>query len=198
MTLRYVIASTGRSGSNWIAKVLSDCGLRCGNEKYWNPEGHHEPNLMGDSSWMSAPDLRRRPGLVRVHQVRHPLDVARSLAGGWRWDDAYGRIRRKYLPDLTGEPLIDAPKIVLQWNKMIEPHCERQWQVEAIDEDDILWLAGKIGAQVEVDHVAEVLNSVPTTIRQHDSRRDLRWEDFPDVIDREALMLMALRYGYSL
>lgn len=194
MAPRYVVASTGRSGSGWIAKVLTDAGLNCGHERWWNPYGIHDDDLLGDSSWMAAYDLDGYDGIV-VHQTRHPLDVVRSLAGGWSRHDDYAPRRLAHL-DPDPDPLVEAMRIVLGWNRQIAEHADLHWQVEMIAASDLVDLAGRLGAPISVSAAVRAIMGTPTTFNRHDSCRDLGWDDLPDVFERVELAQMCADYGY--
>jgi len=82
---KFVIVGTGRSGSTYISKLLTNAGIPCGGESWWNPRMRrddrgrwdHRP-IVGDSSCCAlAQGLDGYEGMV-FHQIRHPLDVIRS------------------------------------------------------------------------------------------------------------------------
>lgn len=195
MTPRYVVASTGRSGSGWIAKVLTDCGLACGHERWWNPFGVRDHTLLGDSSWMAAFDLDDFDGLV-VHQVRHPLDVVRSLVGGWSKVDEYAPHRLAHL-EPSGDDLVDAMRIVLGWNEQIAEHADTTWRVEDVEALHVAWLGNAIGEPVAIATAERALAATPRTYNRHQSRRGLTWADLPDVPELGALLALAAFHGYE-
>jgi hypothetical protein len=112
INLRYVVTGTGRSGTVYLANLLTKCGVPCGHESIFTPWGLEEararlegrteahvsaisrescgdwaPNpreLVADSSYMAAPFLDQ-PILQEatiLHIVRHPLDVINSFVVG--------------------------------------------------------------------------------------------------------------------
>lgn len=99
--IRYVVAGLPRSGTKYIAKVLSGLGLDCGHENYFRLEQcistRPVDGVWGDSSWMVAPYIYRLPpGTIVFHQLRDPLKVLNSNLpiGGdsyfRTWDESAG------------------------------------------------------------------------------------------------------------
>ena len=107
--LRFVVTGAGRSGTGYIARILTAAGVPTGHEDWFGPvPGLRGPEtvtratiwmklkapgsrfrvelrrrrggLVGDSSWLAVPHLPRFRGLVYL-QVRHPLKVIGSLVG---------------------------------------------------------------------------------------------------------------------
>lgn len=80
----FVVTGCARSGTTYLAVLLSGLGLRVGHEVLFGPrtrgfegwQGQH-----GDSSWLAAPFLGELGDALVLHQVRHPLKVVRSLVG---------------------------------------------------------------------------------------------------------------------
>jgi hypothetical protein len=110
--LQYVVTGTGRSGTVYLANLLTKCGLPCGHECIFTPWGLEEAlarlqgrsavqvsamsvescgdwfqgagDVVADSSYMAAPFLD--PAVLRdariIHVVRHPMDVINSFVIG--------------------------------------------------------------------------------------------------------------------
>lgn len=93
---RFVVAGCSRSGTTYMAKLLSALGFPCGHERIFNIwriagiDGFSDPMTyffdgdasQGDASFLSVPYLDQLPqGTVVLHQVRNPLDVIRSHMG---------------------------------------------------------------------------------------------------------------------
>jgi hypothetical protein len=101
---RFVIAGCSRSGTTYMAKLLSAIGCDCGHERIFNIcriEGEwgfsepmsafYEPKAkQGDASFLSIPYIDRLPeATVVLHQVRNPLAVIRSHMGMRFFADPY-------------------------------------------------------------------------------------------------------------
>jgi hypothetical protein len=88
--IAYVVAATPRSGTQYVAEVLTRLGLNCSHEKYFffDRDGKGFPDgsaVCGESSSHAAPHLPKTPEHVVVfHQVRNPVRVIQShLDLGW-------------------------------------------------------------------------------------------------------------------
>jgi hypothetical protein len=110
--LRYVVTGTGRSGTVYLARLLTAAAIPCGHESIFTPGGIDEararlegrlpidvsaisvescgdwlPNadeLVADSSYMAAPYIHTDllEGTRIIHAVRHPLAVINSFVLG--------------------------------------------------------------------------------------------------------------------
>jgi hypothetical protein len=110
--LQYVVTGTGRSGTVYLANLLTKCGLPCGHECVFTPWGLDEAlarlegqaairvsaiavescgdwlggvgGLVADSSYMAAPFLDHAVlhEAHILHVVRHPMDVINSFVIG--------------------------------------------------------------------------------------------------------------------
>ena len=110
--LQYIVTGTGRSGTVYLANLLTKCGLPCGHESVFTPWGLDEAlarldgrspiqvsaislascgdwfadasNLVADSSYMAAPFLGHAvlQDVQVLHIVRHPMDVINSFVIG--------------------------------------------------------------------------------------------------------------------
>ncbi len=91
-TPAFVVTGCGRSGTGYIAALLSALGHPCGHERVFTPWITRVPALVsgsGDASWLAAPFVRGLPvGTVVLHQVRDPRAVVRSLLGIGFFDPA--------------------------------------------------------------------------------------------------------------
>ena len=81
----FVVTGCARSGTAYIARLLTALGIECGHEAVFTPYTRHFDGfgaVRGDSSWLAVPFLDELPaGTVVLHQVRHPDAVVRSLIG---------------------------------------------------------------------------------------------------------------------
>ncbi len=108
---RFVVSSTGRSGTHRIDKLLRLCGFSCGHEQIFTREWTLQyvrgetpfqlpewpNNLSGDASRYSPPAVKDLPEDVLVlHQVRHPVDTIKSFLA-LRWLDKYVESEQGYM-----------------------------------------------------------------------------------------------------
>ena len=113
--IRYLVASFPRSGTKYIAKVLTELGQNCGHEKHFTSSMggsgtvylDNGPDVWGDASWMATPLVSKLPsGTVVFHQLRDPIKVLNSnLPPGGdsyfrTWDENAG---------LKSDPLYNKP-----------------------------------------------------------------------------------------
>jgi hypothetical protein len=114
MTLDVLVTGTGRSGTVYMAKVLTAAGVPCGHESMFTPEpaamvkerwqGDAPPRLSqrsqdastadwvdvgtlrADASYMAVPYLAELPTTISlIHTVRHPLLVISSFVDDMRY-----------------------------------------------------------------------------------------------------------------
>jgi hypothetical protein len=82
--MKFVVMGTGRCGTGYMSKILTDTSLRCGHEDIFTVQGpKYGADLDGDSSWLAVPYLDTLSDHIKVvHIVRNPLKVFRS----WLFD----------------------------------------------------------------------------------------------------------------
>ncbi len=113
--LHYLVTGTGRSGTVYLANVLTAAGIPCGHESIFTPGGIKEArarlkgtspievswisrescgnwmpcpaDLVAESSYLAAPYLRDRllQGTRIIHAVRNPMQVINSFVVGLRY-----------------------------------------------------------------------------------------------------------------
>lgn len=198
---RFTILSTGRSGTRYAARLLTESGIKTGHEAWWNPyERRATTRLVGEVSWCATFHLEGYQGHV-FHQIRDPLKVVASLATteldpSWQATDnrLFYEWRRQSI-GMTGDPIIDAMGVVLHWTRESERSSEWSYRVEDLDEATILEIAERAGLRVDWTKVRAALRAVPTTTnrRKHAS---IAWSDLPDGAVKAELLEIAGRYGY--
>lgn len=187
-----VIIGSGRSGSGYIAQVLSAAGIPCGHENWWNPHGDRAEGLLVDSSWCAVGHLDGYQGAV-FHQVRHPLSAISSLAAHPDWGP-YAEWR--------GYPTIEdqaelAMLTYVDWNQRCELLASQSWKVEGLGSSAIWAVADAVGVGVSAEDVFAALASVPRNVNDHGTATRFTWATLPDNRYKPAVMAMAERYGYE-
>lgn len=102
MLPKFVVTGCSRSGTKYMAKLLSEIGHKCSHERIFNfyrfrtLTGQQEnffkdfTELQGDSSSDAVLFFNELPfGTIILHQVRHPISVIRSLMGIRFFADPY-------------------------------------------------------------------------------------------------------------
>jgi hypothetical protein len=194
---RFIIVSTGRAGSKYVANLLSELGVACGHERVYTPLGPRYKFLVrGDSSWLAVPYLAEYQGIV-LHQVRNPLSVIASLLSIGFFSRDINRFtdfsRRYFTP--TGDELVDCMNWYTEWNSRCEKYATIRYKIEDIQNElPKIFLA--LGKPVP-DAFIEAVNKLPTNINSLEARpKTMKWESLPDGKSKQKLSDMAIRYGY--
>lgn len=194
----FVVVGTGRSGSAYIAAVLSNAGLHCGHERWWNPDNDRTPGLIGDSSWLAVPHLGSYSGHI-LHQTRHPLKVLRSLWNGEikiPGDSPYLLYMAQFTKEWEGNWRHDTTRFVTQWLEEAETHSELTWRLEGITSDLIMQIGAIVGHPVNQETADAALATVATNLNQHRVTPDISWDDLPQIPEAPQLRELAARFGY--
>jgi hypothetical protein len=143
--LKIIATGTGRSGTGFIAKLLSSAGIKCGHERFFSHGGldkaeqiykKHWVGTIGESSWLAVPFLDSdllKDALI-IHVVRHPKKVIESMLRVVpEVTPEYHEFACQYIDGLEDiEGRIDqAAYRYLKLNQMIEAHTSHR--------DSILW-----------------------------------------------------------
>lgn len=205
-----LVLSAGRSGSGYIATVLTRAGLPCGHEAHYNLTGLHESDHRAESSWLALPRVEdgHFDGPV-VHQVRHPLSVLSSLANGILLrtrEQPYRRFREAHTsipaPPYTAPPsdwLTWFADHLLEWNE----RCQQQvadrggftYRVERLTTEDVLGMFELAGVTPDPRKVARAVRGTPNRINQHGGGPDVTWLDLP-ALQAVRLQRWAVSVGY--
>ncbi len=192
--LKFLIVGTLRSGSGYMASVLSRMGLACGHGWAYPPDQprrYPEVDLLGDASPTAAAWVPEFGGLV-LHQVRHPLAVIGSLLGA---PPTPGEGGYPFPHQRLG--LEEAIRYYVAWNQRCERHYGYlRYQVESVDRRLLQKVADLVGRSVDVALVEQALQAVPTNLRTRYARIRLDWDDLPAGPLRDPLVKIARRYGY--
>lgn len=133
MDLKYIIASTGHSGTVAMAKIFTQSGISCGHESIFNVGGLEEANkrlnnpklienstvsefhglknqeIIAESSFMSVPFLSEFKNSTIIHLVRNPMHVVKSWVtdinafDNIKTDNKYQQFIYKHLPELKND-----------------------------------------------------------------------------------------------
>lgn len=192
----FVIVGTGRSGTGYIARVLTASGVRCGHEGWWNL-GHPSVRfLKGDASWMATFRLDGYMGQI-FHQIRNPLLAMRSIAAvevAPHRDTPWYHYRSQFV-EFTGDPITDAVLVADRWLSKAEQLSEWTWRLEDVSADLIREIGRRVRRPVTIDpEVFEVERN-----EKHDLKIqtfDFDWGDLPARPETARVMKVAEQYGY--
>lgn len=200
--LKFIISSTGLSGTRWISQVFTALGLRCGHEFHlcakYMPRWH--PAIVAESSWASAPLL----GLFKCpvfHQVRHPLGFINSntkMVAVTPGDPSkFSQFWSRYCTDLDPSGGIrTAMQIYIQWNLMIEKHAVLRWRLEDLNGEVLSQACHLAGGQQTPDECQQTIARTPPSNSK--KKHTYTASDLPDCPELVELQDMAKRYGYEL
>jgi hypothetical protein len=142
---RFVIIGTGRCGTGYAARRLSDLGISCSHEAYFTPDGprlwnrRRAAGTRGDSSGLAPPFIQAGEMPV-VHLVRRPEDVIRSLHSiglfdpDFRaWHEPYVAFDERYF-DIGRDPFDACVRWYLEWNRRCERIAGLRVRIEHFEE----------------------------------------------------------------
>ena len=127
---RFVVAGCSRSGTTYMAELMSALGFQCGHERVfniWSITGLGDlidpmtaffdlGEKQGDASFLSIPYIDQLPkGTIVLHQVRNPLEVIQSHMGIRFFADPY--LPSMYLAN-------EHPRIL----GFLQTHCQEIWE----------------------------------------------------------------------
>jgi len=132
----FLITGCGRSGTGYIAALLTKAGIPCTHEGVFSSALFHPPHKAvlpdapwGEASWLAAPLIESLPPEVLVfHQIRNPVNVIRSLMirkffhPNRQRGSKYACYVRGVLGDKLDEkanPLVQCMAYWLEWNRLV-------------------------------------------------------------------------------
>lgn len=198
---KFLIASTGRSGSGYIAQVLTKAGIPCGHQDWFTrPKRSRRKNgLIGESSCFAVPHLSKFEGVI-FHQVRNPLHVLTSFYVNRERIKSVPEIwsfRKSFMPHRTGDDMRDFMAMIVNMNEEIDKYSVTGWRVEDAYGAHAVFIANMADVTVDFDTVNKAFDSVPPNWNKHHNSDYLTWDDIEDSPEKELLMKQAEGYGYS-
>lgn len=189
-----VIVGTGRSGTGYIAELLTSAGVKCGHENHWTVDNARRRPVPIDASWLAVgrDDL---PPLV-LAQYRDPLAVVSSLIanpehGPWVTE------RERLCGPLSGDPVADAMRVVATWGEAIADHRPQMaWRVEHMEPATLVGIALVLGHDVEHSTAVQAWCRVGTQTNTHGTTRKVRVSDLPATPDRRKVLALREAWGY--
>jgi hypothetical protein len=204
MTDRFVVTGCGRSGTTYLANLLTAAGVPCGHEEAysWAGPGRWRDGRLAESSWLAAAQLDAVDVPV-VLLVRHPLAVVRSLIsigyfGSAHQGDPTHRVLRQFAPGIYERWATPANRALAMWWALTEAalgRAELVLRLEQLDTDRLARLLRWAGhdpapAAAAYARVGRANQSRPRQVDQ------LRWETHDPVLATRARGL-AHALGYD-
>ena len=212
---RFLITGCGRSGTGYIAQLLSALGLPCGHEKIFSLPAVVREKLAwpetwpGDSSWLAVPFLDELPeGTAVLHQVRDPLAVVRSFARirFFEGKEPYRDFLERHLEGLAAcDPLEAGLRYWDEWNAKVEEaeHLEGlsylRYRLEEMSEELVCRLLDHLGHPYDPLRVREVVVTHSTNYNTRGDRAadsGITWASLPECAAKTSAAARAKRYGY--
>jgi hypothetical protein len=138
---RFIITGMGHSGTNWVAKNLRDCGVKCTHEAVYRMELQTGEwgDQQGEASWPAAMtlDMKQDPEVaVVLHQTRNPLKVSRTFMNGEKAMPMFA-FPRLEIPITEQDPQKRFGLFYARWNRIAERLKEKypeyhRYQVESL------------------------------------------------------------------
>lgn len=202
-----VITGCQRSGTAYIASLITACGYWCSHERLFRDGRYQElkPESI-ESSWAAAGYADRfttPPHLV--HQVRHPLSVIASCL-------ARGTFRGKLRPSARwaseiypgifqpeDSEIIRILRYWVEWNTLTEwASPDVRWRIEYLNAEELADILTGFGRPVTAERVAQAQKMIPIANAATSDVDPVTWDDLPVCKLTRRAMTMARRYGYEL
>lgn len=217
--ISFVVTGAGRSGTGYTAKVLSALGYPCLHEGIFDRAAavppvklfYDEPAVWGDSSWMVPPAYGSLPdGVLILHQVRNPVAVIRSHMGiqFFQKPNAYTRFALAHLTSVRADDyaVVKCMKLWVEWNRLAAAAAEmprfryHRYRLEDLSDSatgTLPYVAGLLDRVLGVDDIERALAAVPRGYNARERDRSVTWETLPNVEAKNAVLELALGYGYT-
>ena len=211
MVKRFLVTGCPRSGTGYAAALFRALGIRCGHEEVFGTEQvlAGEPVVWngfdGDSSWMAVPALPL-DGVVVLHQVRHPLEVIRSIVGT-RFLELVDRpnrprpvVRNRFASVVwrhakeVFEPETETERAAhfwRLWNERAEAHATFTYRLEDFDAGLLIHLCALLGFDVPQDQAEAALRTTSRRVNTRARDETVSWESIAPFLGE-----LPAHYGY--
>lgn len=170
----FFIVGPARSGTAYIAEVLTAAGVPTGHEDMFGKYGFDaRPELRGDSSWLAVPFLEDIPAVCPiVFQTRDPVKVVESnfrirfLQRDSKFDEFARAVLGARLP-AAAAPLERCVLYVVEWLEMIRLHQDRivlTRRLESLDASDVSAMGAAVGYPIEPERAADAIAAIPKNV----------------------------------
>lgn len=188
----FVIASTPRSGTAYMAQLLSKLGVACRHETYFDRD--RQTYFMdapeGCVSWLSVPFLANLPKETLIlHQVRNPVQTINSLIETHNYLKSLGPnmpFLRQHCPPLGRVPEVHFWQ---EWHKRIEDFAIFRYRVEEIPIEKILQLLNRSRTVQEIDDAKKTVTLDFNSYGPVSTH--VKWDELP-----LSVKALATKYGY--
>jgi len=204
--LKYIVTGTGRCGTGYMSKLMTNAGIACGHERIFTPGGMKNiparlkryPWLSADASWMAVPFLGKFPEAVVIHATRHPIDVLSSYRSihffrhvlNPRSSSPYARFIREHLPDilLYQNEVTAIAYWIVTWTRRIEQACGKRGRIVYPVESTLADLTRLLGAKS--------ITGISRTTNTRGRHKTLKQSDIVNPRVRAQFNALVQQYGY--
>lgn len=218
--LEFVVTGTGRSGTGYLSRLLNMLDVSCGHENVFHPFLRDDiiefsnNSFVGDSSWLAAPLLDQLSDSAWVfHQVRHPIEVARSFIGIGFFNNTPCSSHRPYLDFIRRHQSFDCIINEVErfmfhwvyWNQMVEINAKTNGlnycriKLEDMDAETFnIDVLTKIGKMSSIDRIQRAQVVLGTVTNSRSRETELSFDNLPrgEIFDR--FKALSLDYGYDI
>lgn len=176
---RFVVTGSGRSGTQYMAKLLSATGVRCGHESVYYDTGFLGwKKWEADSSWLAACFVPLNIPTVLV--VRHPLSVVRSWVETWLSHDPRTPrvpVLRKRFPEVYKYPK-PHDRALAQWlliNRTCRQHAVATYLLEEFSAAHLVSLLATVDRSITLQAATQATARVTGADRYAARRTGLKY-----------------------
>lgn len=195
--LKFVIASTPRSGTTFVSNVLNKLQVRAGHEGIFQVHGvagalrnnpHIKKKLEGDVSGFVNPYLKilGRKDIPVYHLIRHPVPSINSLLNFFQ---NHGQLQIGVL----SQPLwLAMAELWHYWHRELDQYCSpNTLRLENISED-LEWFAGDLSYDWSVEQIADAIEQASRGTSVAMKPQHITWDMLPKHIQE-----FAYRFDYK-
>lgn len=215
-----LIVGTGKCGTGYISKFLTEYGIPCGHESVFNPSmldfRKWNPNKKVESAWPAVYYLKQvrdhYKGIRIINIARNPLDVIKSLhrVGHWtreepyrKWSEKQYLYNKAYMASLPNDIARAAAWYVLLTSTAFK-YADATYKIELLTETDrMVLLLEKMGVdEINRDRIESIVSKIPKTYNSKMNRnkdKPLGWDRLSKLVPSELFYKVlgwADKYGY--
>lgn len=221
----FLITGCGRSGTQYITRVLRCHGLHVAHEGVFVPGMARHDDLAavfarewlhGEVSWFAAPYLDQVPDdWLVVHLVRNPIRVIRSWVALRLWEGQFTAsifVRRQLgwtsWFQASRSPIAASMEYWVAWNQLVREKRPTAWRLRiedfSTDARHMVALLHRIGlTETLIEHVEPNLRAVrkdvgSAVLAGKSLPLDIKLSTLPAGRTKELLVERALEFGYTL
>jgi hypothetical protein len=178
--------------------------VRCGHEKVYGIEQAWDGRPVdwsgadGDSSYLAVPFLPIDDAVV-LHQVRNPLEYARSVVGvnflgKERRGKPFAAVVERHAPEVyePDDPIQRAGVLWRVWNTQAEANADITYRIEDLDVALLMSLAELIELDITQDQAIEALAGLSKTTNQRVRHESVQWDHIAPIVGD-----LAAHYAYE-